>query len=303
MVLAHFSGEMRRHNLWLWAGMVGGLVLTMVAILRPDRVSTVSDSLASSGPIVARVNGRTIMGSELERVLATLREKDPNIELSAGRRKEILEQMIHEELLVQRAVEMGMSYKDPVARRLLLQSIVESIGGGEAEQEPTEADLKAYFKKRRALFAREGRVRLEHVFIRAEAGNESAARERALSAANGLRAGVEWNEVKQTWGNDPIVSLPPGLLTPEKVREYLGPTAARAAVEVPLGEVVDPIRALGGYHVLRIMERERPSVPPFEEVREAVTRAYREEQKARRVEAYVEDLRSRAEIDIAPEAR
>ncbi|MBI2058340.1 MAG: peptidyl-prolyl cis-trans isomerase [Nitrospirae bacterium] len=288
---------MNRPSFWLWVGILGGLALTLGSILRPKSFSAVRGSNAS-GDSVAEVNGRSISKVEFDRMLGSITEKDSNIRLTRERQREILDQWISEELLLQRAVEMGMAQKDPVARRLLVRSMIDSIGSGEETNPPDESELKSFFEKRRQLFARDGRLRVEHIFIRAGNGEDGGAQERAEATAEAWRNGKSWSEVRRVWGDDPLVRLPEGFLTAEKLREYLGPTAARTAMETEAGKIGGPVRAVGGYHLLKVVSKEPLSVPAFEEVRDGVRRAFQEERKAKQVQSYIKNLRAQADIKI-----
>jgi parvulin-like peptidyl-prolyl isomerase len=146
-------------------------------------------------------------------------------------------------------------------------------------------------------------VRIEEIVVRAEPSRSAEeALTRAREAAGRLRSGEAFSAVEQALG-DPGVPLPEDLLPPKKLLDYLGPTATRTALDLEPGEVSDPVRSAGGFRVLRLVEREPLRAPPFEEIEEEVRAELRRRRGDEALRAYVEDLRGRAEVRIAPELR
>ena len=90
--------------------------------------------------------------------------------------------------------------------------------------------------------------------------------ERAAVAHAALRAGESFENVREQHGDEEISPLPDAMLPALKLREYIGPTALRAAEQLESGEVGEPVRSGIGLHVLAMADR-RPSVtPPLEEI-------------------------------------
>ena len=61
----------------------------------------------------------------------------------------------------------------------------------------------------------------------------------------------------------------------------------------------EPVRTGTGIHVLELLERERDSVPPFDEIREQVHGEWRRRQGERALRDYLDDLRAAAEVETA----
>jgi len=58
-----------------------------------------------------------------------------------------------------------------------------------------------------------------------------------------------------------------------------------------------------GYHVIRVTENQPEGTAPFEEVSAGITARLRQEEMNRLVEAYINDLREKADISLSiPEA-
>ena len=99
-----------------------------------------------------------------------------------------------------------------------------------------------------------------------EKGAQGAVAALAAEAASRLRAGEDFAAVDELLGDPQVAELPAGYLPAAKLREYVGPTATRAAMELEPGGVSDPVRSATGYHVLQLVDREEGRVPPFAEI-------------------------------------
>ena len=104
-------------------------------------------------------------------------------------------------------------------------------------------------------------------------------------------------------GDPELAPLPDVLLPPAKLLDYLGPTALRTALALEPGAVSDPVRSATGYHVLQVVEREAEWVPPREEIGDEVVAEYRRRRGERALRAYLDGLRARADVEIAPSLR
>ena len=169
---------------------------------------------------------------------------------------------------------------------------------------PSDAELEAFYRRERDFFARPGRLRVRQLWCRADtAADAPSAEARARAAAASLRAGEDFAGVRARLGDPEIAPLPDALLSPAKLLDHLGPTALRAALELEAGAVSDPVRSATGYHVLQVVEREAEWVPPREEIADEVLAEYRRRRGERALRAYVDGLRARADVEIAPSLR
>src|SRR3989442_162817 len=130
-----------------------------------------------------------------------------------------------------------------------------------------------------------------------------ARRPRARPTVARRRAGEDFAGVRARLGDPEIAPLPDALLSPAKLLDHLGPTALRAALELEAGAVSDPVRSATGYHVLQVVEREAEWVPPREEIGDEVVAEYRRRRGEPALRAYLDGLRARADVEIAPSLR
>jgi parvulin-like peptidyl-prolyl isomerase len=248
---------------------------------------------------VARVNGEPIRIEDYQLVLTALAQdkRDP---LAEADRQRVLDRLIDEELLVQRGLELDMPRRDSRVRKDLTAAVIDAVVTEVGDAQPSEDELQRFYDEHRDFFTAPGRLRVRQVFCRVASGAEaSAALDRAQQAVRRLRAGEDFATVRIACGDREPLPLPETPLPPAKLVEYLGPTAARAALSLDVGAVSEPARSSGGWQVLQVVEREPDTVPPLAEIKSQVAAEFRRRAGERALRAYLDDLRARAQITRA----
>jgi hypothetical protein len=285
----------RRRTLILLAiGAAAGLsaaAATVVAPTAPNAASLPADAIAS-------VNGVVIRQDDYLRLLAGL-EADTRGPVDAAARRHVLDRMIDEELLVQRALDLGLAQVDRRVRADLTSALIASIVTTADEREPEPGELADFYERERAFFTRPGRLHVRQVFFRVPTGvDEAAALARADEARTALLAGTPLDTVRAELG-DPVISpIPDTLLPAVKLREYIGPTALRAAEALEPGEVSPPVRSGIGVHVLVMVDRTASVAPPLAEIEEQVRNEWRRRAGDRALRAYLDQLRDEGDVEV-----
>ena len=224
-------------------------------------------------------------------------ESDTREPVGPELRSRVLDRMIDEELLVQRGVELGLIESDRRVRADLTQAMIQSIVVEVEDEKPDEDELRRFHAEQGGFFTQPGRVRTAQVFFRVRApGEDAAAAARAAEASLRLRAGEPLERVRAELGDEEVSPLPDALLPPAKLREYVGPTALRAVMELAPGATSAPVRSGTGYHLFRLLEREEPRLPPFEEIAEPVRSEWVRRAGDRALRGYLDELRENARV-------
>ncbi len=287
------AGDRRRPVAMLAAGAVAGLALAAHGLIArqggalPERV-------------VARVNGSEILAEDYLRLIAGL-ERDTREAADERARRHVLDRMIDEEVLVQRGLELGLAESDRTIRANLSAAMIRSILVEVEDQEPTDSELRELYQESRDFFTQPGRMRVHQIFFRVpSAAEEQATAERARVVRELIEPGQGLADLRSEHGDPEISKLPDALLPATKLREYLGPTALRAAFELELGEVSQPVRSGMGYHLLELVEREPARTPELSEIEEQVRAEWLRRAGDRALREYIDGLREQAEIVVAP---
>jgi parvulin-like peptidyl-prolyl isomerase len=284
----------RRTLLLLGLGALIGLAAAAAGILQGSAAPGLPDGA------VATVNGTPIRLEEYERALAAV-AGDRRAPIGDAERRHVLDRLIEEELLVQRGLELGLAEHDRRVRGDLVSAVIQAVVSESEADEPDDAALAAFYEENRDYFARSGRLEVRQLLVRGPPSrDESEARARAGDAVRRLRAGEPFEAVDEALGDRAVAPPPADLLPLAKLREYLGPSAARVAQALEPGEISEPLRGAAGYQVLRLERREAASAPPLEEIRDDVRRELVRRAGDRALRSYLDELRERAELRLTP---
>lgn len=278
-------------------GALVGLGMAAASLLGPS-----ADAGRIPDDAVARVNETLIRSEEYERLLAGL-ESDRRTPLTDEDRRRVLDRLIEEELLVQHALALGLARSDRRVRADLVAAVLGSLAAASDGYEPDEGELADFYAENRDFFAGPGRLWVRQVFVAVDASGDEAARQRALRASERLRAGEAIDRVRAELGSAEVAPLPDTPLPPAKLREYLGPSALLAALDLAPGATSDPVRSAQGYHVLSLVERDPGGAPPLEEIVPQVRAELRRRADDRMLRERLEQLRAEAEVVVGPELR
>jgi peptidylprolyl isomerase len=271
----------RRSTVLLAAGALAGLALAAVQLVwRPGAATALSPD------VVASVNGVAISRADFEQALAGV-AGDRRSGLRVGDAERVLARLVDEELLLQRALALGLVRREPRVRGQLVSTMIDTVLAEAGSREPDEQELRRFYDANRQYFGQSGRIRLVH---RAVPGTDAAARDQAVA----LAAALERGETPPPSPN--VVTAPEALLPVSKLEQYLGPSVLQTALALPVGGVSQPIASTGGYHVVRIVEREDDVVPPFETVRATVRAEVVRRRGETALREYLKQLRAEADV-------
>ncbi len=284
------SGD--RRALWLLAaGALAGIALAAVGLARSGR----TDATLPPGAVAA-VNGHPIPGEAFTRFVSAVAAERRELRLDPAERRHLLERMIDEELLLQRGLELGLARHEAIARRTIVSAVIAALTAEAEAVEPDEAALRAFHAEQPERFRLPPRLHVDAAFVSLARHGEEEARARAASLAAALRAGEPLGVAVERWGDPQPAPLPGGPVPQETLRQYLGPTAAAAAMAMEPGAVSDPLRTASGFRVLVLRDRQAGSLPPFEDVRAQVRAEYLRSLGEAALRNTLERLRDEAEI-------
>ena len=279
-------------SVFLWVGLLGGIALSLFGLLHtPGPTST----LARSDSAVARVDGVPIPRERFYAMLRSLAAEERAPKLDPAQRKQVLEQLIREELLLGRAEALGLPRADLLARKRLIAAVVESVTVVVGAHPPSDETLRAFYATRPRGISEHEALQVEVIFV---SGNDDHGLERARAAALALDSGEPPSKVRERWGSPDPIPTPKGLVPPRTLRSYIGPSAVRAAEELNTGGVSAPIKGSGGYRVVKLIRAQRSPLPPFEQLRDSLRTMWIQREKAKVLDSYLEELRGRSEISI-----
>src|SRR5271155_2034685 len=141
----------RRSFVLLGCGALLGLVMAGYSLFTARGTST----LMVPPEDVALVNQQPISRSDYLLQLQTLYGVDLQ-DATATQRRKVLDDMIREELFVQRGKELDVASTDPDVRSAMVNAVELEIAADAITAQPSEPQLRAYYASHRERYASEG---------------------------------------------------------------------------------------------------------------------------------------------------
>jgi parvulin-like peptidyl-prolyl isomerase len=256
---------------------------------------------------VALINQRPVLRSDFE-TQAQVQYAMPFDELTLEQRAATLEDMIAEELRMQRGLEIDLPSYDPDVRAGLVAGVELEVAADVLAQQPTDEQLRSYYQANRAKYSSEGVMRLRDLVIpedshhsRAEALAEAKLVVAALRGGTPLASVIQQHKLK-----DSGRLMNGGKVDIEDIFEFavkakFTPRLFEAVTPLNAGEASEPVNESDGVHVIYVMQRRRAVAQGFEAAANSVWTDYKAAARAHVNKGNLEYLRNRADILIAPE--
>lgn len=190
--------------------------------------------------------------------------------------KALVDQKVALEIMVREAKALGLDKDDEVIKRRLAQKMDFLLEDVARAQEPTEAELRAWFAKNPERFAEPPRIDFHHLYFaldhprsqeRAEAGETRLAGTPADAAAG------EYVEADPFMFQDAYRDA-----TPDQIAKEFGPAFSKAVFEEPKGVWVGPILSGYGWHLVYVDALVPAAMPRFEEIEPRIKTDWLDEQ-------------------------
>ena len=291
--------------------------------------------------VIARINDRIISRSDMERSIQQLAAENqqnrvPEAE-AEERQKNLLRDMVDQQLLLSRAKELGLNADAEVIRRLdeirkqnhmdsmdalekaaaqqgvsfedfkanirngiLTQQVVRDEVGRHIQM--TQNTEQAYYEAHKNEFAQPEQVRLSEILVPTPADASDAvvaqAQAKADSIAEKIKGGADFADTAKQNSGGPTASQG-GDLGLFK-RGALAKVLEDQTFSLPTGGVTAPIRTRQGFVILKVTDHQQAGVPALKDIEPQIQEAIYMQQIQPALRAYLTKLREDAYIDIKP---
>ena len=215
----------------------------------------------------------------------------------------MVEQKVQAEVLYREALALGLDKNDEIVKRRMAQKMQFLAEDVAAAQEPTTADLKAWYATQTDKFAMPKRVSFRHLYFSPDRRGDNARRDATKLLA-------------QLSGQPQAVKLPESSADPFMFQEYyrdrapdflgkeFGPQFALSVAELPEGVWQGPIESGFGWHLVFVDTAIPGRVPDFEEIEPAVKTAWLAEQKVLAWDKAYKEMRAKYTVllPVPPES-
>ena len=269
-----------KHHYTLGFGLIIGILLATFTIVEKNNISDQNWA--------AKIEDRLIPFERYEMQLEGL-ANDKRSPLTNEDREYVLERMIEEELLIKRAIDLGMLENNPMARGTIVQQMIKNIIAEGSRIEPEEKELIEFFEENIGFFTKANRLRVRQIyFSKVDFGDKVL--EEARNAFTRLLEGETFDQVALS-GSNSALKVPDTLMNLSKVREYIGPSLMREAQLLKPGQFSEPMKVSGGYKIIYLVDREDAPKPEYYNIRSSVLSEFSKRRDDQSLRTYLDNLK------------
>lgn len=244
--------------------------------------------------VVAEVNGEPIYAEDLQEIWDALPEVY-RVQFPGGV-KDILEQLIRETLLVQRAQELGLE-NDPVVqkrleeikRQLLVQELIKREIVDKVEV--TDEEIEEEYTSNPSLYTEPERVKAKHIM--------TSTKEKAEEVLQELQSGRPFEEVAKEKSESPDAQQ--GGEMGYLKKGDLEPDLEKVLFDLAPGKFSDIVETGYGFHIFLVEEHIDPRLKELGEVKGEISSRLLPRKQQEAFEKLIEELKNQAEIVIIEE--
>ncbi|SEI45504.1 peptidylprolyl isomerase [Paraburkholderia diazotrophica] len=234
---------------------------------------------------IAVVNGTPIPKSRADALIQQLVQQGQQD--SPKLQQAVREELVNREILMQEAVREGIPSKPEVKAQVavaqqtvVLRALIENYL---KHNQPSDAEVKAkYDELVKQIGGKE--YHLHHILVE----NEQQAKDLIAK----IKGGASFEDLAKQFSKDPGSGKNGGDLDWSDPKAYV-PEFADAAQKLQKGQMTDtPVHTQFGWHIIRVDDVRETPPPPFEQVKKQIMQQMQQE----KLQAFEEDLRSKAKI-------
>ncbi|MBY6241814.1 peptidylprolyl isomerase [Methylosinus sp. Sm6] len=224
----------------------------------------VAGALPAQAKVLAKVNGVEITEEDVKFALDDLASGLPRQLEGKARENYVLDFLIDEQLVVQKAQRDKLGETPDFAKKLAYlrdKALMESLLGKIAQDAVTEDAVKKTYDEAAKNQKPETEVHAHHILVPTE--------DEAKAALKRVKAGEDFGKVADEVSKDPGARGGDlGWFTKDRmVTEF-----AEAAYKLEPGQISDPVKTQFGWHVIKLDEKRPKVFPPLDQIRDQVSR-------------------------------
>jgi peptidyl-prolyl cis-trans isomerase C len=243
-------------------------------------------ALPAAAKVLATVNGKQITDDDVKIAADDLRGSLPPQLEGKARDSYLLDFLIDGELVAQKALAEKADQTPEFAKKLayyreklLMETVLQRV----AKTEATDAAVKATYDEAAKAQKPETEIHAQHILVATEDEAKAVLKRLMEGKEDFTTLAKEVSKDQGSEGGDL------GWLT----KDRMVPEFADAAFKLEVDQVSDPVKTPFGWHIIEILGKRQKTFPPFDQVKDQVTRYVA--QKAQT--AFVADLRKTAKIE------
>ncbi|MGD0586918.1 MAG: peptidylprolyl isomerase [Oryzomonas sp.] len=164
-----------------------------------------------------------------------------------------------------------------------------------------ETEMRDYYEANLAKYSEEESFHARHIFFRTNEKTPAAEIKRAMTTALMVlaeaKSGKDFVELAKTYSEDPAARKDGGDLGVFKKGDML-PELEQTILAMKTGEVSELVVTPAGFHIIKLEERIKGKVKPFESVKAEIEDVIYRKKSEERFNQWAKELRSKASVEI-----
>ena len=242
--------------------------------------------------ILALVNGNEITEKDIERSLLRFPQETQEYYKTEEGKKQFLDQIINFELIYNYALDSDME-NDPeyleqvefIEKDILIQIGVKSIM---SDVDITEEEINKYYESNSEMFKNEESASAKHILV--------DTLEQMQEIKSEISNGMSFEEAAQKYSKCP--SAAQGGNLGSFTRGRMVPEFEKAAFELEVGEISEPVKTQFGYHLIQLDEKSSQDVKSLEESRQLIVKNILNQKQNEKYISTVTELKNKYTVEL-----
>jgi len=260
-----------------------------------------------SGPeleVQFRTQSKDLLRDLIDQDLMVQKAKDDDINVDSDvvRRLDELRQQYHMNTIddLQKAVEkqgiIWEDFTDQIKRQLLMRGVIEREVGSRINV--SREDARKYFNEHQQQFASPEGVRLAEILISPDKHTPAEVEQRTKDAVAEIKAGQRFADVAKKYSDAPEAAQG-GDIGFFKTGT-MAPEIEAAVKKLDINDTTDPVQTKHGTIIYKLLDRRQAGIPKFEDIEQQVMNVLYDQKMQPALRKYLVQLRKESYVFIAP---
>lgn len=222
-----------------------------------------------------------VVDAALERNVAALWSSQIQRDPTRAELDSLVEEWVTEEIWRRESLRLNLAEEDDIIRRRMIQKM-QFIAEQEAELAPTEEQLRAYYEENQDKYELPSNISFEQLQFQSEA-----------AAAEALSAGESAADLARA----SMLARMNVRQSPRDVASAFGPEFTRGIGSLAVAQHWQgPVQSRIGWHLVKVLEVNPPSIAPIEDIRAALAADYSYAARLQAQEDFITEVRANYDI-------
>ncbi|MBU3147001.1 peptidylprolyl isomerase [Clostridium sp. CF012] len=242
--------------------------------------------------VLAIVNGNEITEKDIERSLLRFPQETQEYYKTEEGKKQFLDQIINFELIYNHALDSNMK-NDPeyieqiaiIEKEVLTQIGVKSIM---TDVDITEDEIQKYYESNSEMFKSEETASAKHILV--------DTLDQMKEIKSEIDNGMSFEEAAKKYSKCP--SSAQGGSLGSFTRGRMVPEFEKAAFELEVGEISEPVKTQFGYHLIQLDEKSSQDVKSLEESKQMIVKNILNQKQNEKYISTVTELKNKYTVEL-----